>query len=113
MVIVENEEQRLIFGQVGYEVVDPLFELCPRNLLARPKVVMLSGSVSVRGTEPNLAYYTYLAEIGNVSVEILRVLFDDQMTFVFNLLAVAPLDGAVSELQEDGVIAIPGFEIDS
>jgi len=29
MVIVEDEEERLVFGQVGYEVVDPLFELCP------------------------------------------------------------------------------------
>jgi hypothetical protein len=43
VVIVENEEQRLVFGQVGYEVIDPLLEFCPRNFHARAKVVMLSG----------------------------------------------------------------------
>ena len=37
-------------------------------------------------------YYTHLTEIGNISVEILRVLFDDQVTLIFDLLTVAPLD---------------------
>ena len=93
MVIVENEEQRLVFGQVGYEVVDPLFELCPRNFLARPKVVMLSRPTEREERGANvLLYYTYLAEIWHVSVEILGVFFDDQVTFIFDLLAVVPLD---------------------
>ena len=43
VVIVENEEQGLVFGQVGYEVIDPLLEFYPRNFHTRPKVVMLSG----------------------------------------------------------------------
>ena len=38
--------------------------------------------------------------------------FDDQVPSVFDLLAIAPLDRAVSELEEDGVVAIPSFEID-
>lgn len=41
VVIVEDEEQRLIFGQVSYEVVDPLFEHCSRDFHARPKVIIL------------------------------------------------------------------------
>jgi hypothetical protein len=40
------------------------------------------------------------------------VFFDDQVTFIFDLFSVAPLDPAVSELQENGVVAIPSFEID-
>ena len=44
---MENEEEGLIFGQVGYEGVDPLFELCPRHFLTRPKVVMLLGTTCV------------------------------------------------------------------
>lgn len=55
---------------------------------------------------------TYLAEIGDIGVEILLVLFDDQVTFIFDLLTVAPLDRAVSELEQDGVVTIPSFEID-
>ena len=37
-------------------------------------------------------YCAHLTEIGNISVEILLVFFDDQVTFVFDLLSVAPLD---------------------
>ena len=43
MMVVKNEEQRIIFGEVVDEVVDPLLELCSRDLLAHPKVVILSG----------------------------------------------------------------------
>ena len=41
VVIVEDEEQRLIFGHVGDEIVDLLLEFCPRDFLACPKVIML------------------------------------------------------------------------
>jgi len=40
------------------------------------------------------------------------VLFDGQVTFIFNLLTIVPLDPAVSELEQDGVVAIPSFEVD-
>ena len=53
----------------------------------------------------------HLAEIWNIGVEILLVFFDDQVPSIFDLLTVAPLDRAVSELEEDGVVAIPSFEI--
>ena len=52
MVIVENEEEWLVFGQVGYEVADPLFELRSRNFHARPKGIMLSRSVWASDTNP-------------------------------------------------------------
>ena len=55
---------------------------------------------------------TYLTEVGNIGVEILLVFCDDQVAFIFDLLTVTPLDQAVSELQEGGVITIPGLEID-
>lgn len=42
--VVENEEEGLVFGQVGYEIIDLFFELCPRNLHARSKVIMLPGT---------------------------------------------------------------------
>jgi len=35
---------------------------------------------------------TYLAEVGNISVEIFRVFFDDQVTVVFDFFTVAPLN---------------------
>ena len=57
-------------------------------------------------------YHTHLAEVWNVGIEILLVFFDDQMTSIFDLLAVTPLDGAVSKLEEDSVVTIPSFEID-
>lgn len=41
------------------------------------------------------------------------MLFDDQVTFIFDLLTIAPLDRAVSELEQDGVVTIPSFEVDS
>ena len=53
----------------------------------------------------------HLAEIWDIGVEILLVFFDDQVAFVFDLLAVAPLDPAVPELEKDGVFAVPSFEI--
>ena len=90
---MENEEQRLVFGQVGYDVVDSLFELCSRNFLARPKVVMLSRSTSVRDVKVELlSYHTYLTEIGDIGVEVLPVFFDGQVSFIVDLLAIAPLD---------------------
>lgn len=55
---------------------------------------------------------THLTEIRDISVEILPVLFDDQVTFIFDLLTIAPLDRAVSELEQDGVVTIPSFEVD-
>ena len=57
-------------------------------------------------------YNAHLAEIWNIGIEILLVFFDDQVSSIFDLLTVAPLDRAVSELEEDGVVAIPSFEID-
>ena len=89
---MENEEEGLIFGQVGYESVDPLFELCPRHFLTRPKVVMLLGTTCVCEARHLVIYNTHLTEIGNISVEILLVFFDDQVSFVFDLLAIAPVD---------------------
>ena len=59
MVIVEDEEERLVFGQVGYKVVDPLFELCPRNFHARPKVVMLSGSTQMSDGKSHVSTHSY------------------------------------------------------
>ena len=41
VVIVEDEKQRLIFGQVSYESVNLLLELCSRDFHARPKIIML------------------------------------------------------------------------
>lgn len=55
---------------------------------------------------------THLTEVGDVSVEVFLVFLDDQVTFVFDLFAVAPLDGAISELEQGGMVAIPCLEID-
>ena len=41
VVIMEDEKQRLIFGQISYELVDLLLELCSRDFHARPKIIML------------------------------------------------------------------------
>ena len=64
------------------------------------------GSCTSRSTS------THLTEIGNIGVEILLVLFDGQVTSILDLLTIAPLDRAVSELEQDGVVAIPSFKVD-
>ena len=40
------------------------------------------------------------------------MLFDDQVTSILDLLTIAPLDRAVSEFKQDGVVAVPSFEVD-
>jgi hypothetical protein len=60
---------------------------------------------------PHSILHAHLAEIRDVGVKILLVFVDDQVTSVFDLLTVLPLDRAVSKLKKDGVLAVPGFEI--
>ena len=102
----------MVLGQVGHKIVNPPLELCPRDFHARPEVIILLGPSHFRGADfPVLIFCTYFAEVRNISVEILFVFFDDQVTSIFDLLAVVPLDRAVSKLEKDGVVAIPSLEI--